>query len=227
MRVAQRERLASAARAQRELSAPAPAHKAGGVGVLSCARHSDARCRCGARSTALTRVLPARSARRCGASFARYTRGPRYLRAAAAGVPVRVRVRCSLRGASAMRRERRPIAVPTPPCPRVPSHPQPARGRAGPQRGEETTRTTPAGACPRPSTQPQEEARLERPRSPPQSRPASSDQAHRASSVGSHLEGGRGGAPSLHLHQSVASVVMMMMMMLMIGKWNLQIEMVK
>ena len=99
-----------------------------------------------------------------------------------------------------MRRKRRPIAVPTPPCPRVPSHPQPARGRAGPQRGEETTRTTPAGACPRPSTQPQEEARLERPRSPPQSRPASSDQAHRASSVGSHLEGGRGGAPSLHLH---------------------------
>ena len=75
MRVAQRERLASAARAQRELSAPAPAHKAGGVGVLACARHSDARCRCGARSTALTRVLPARSARRCGASFARYTRG--------------------------------------------------------------------------------------------------------------------------------------------------------
>ena len=124
---------------------------------------------------------------------------PRYLRAAAAGVPVRVRVRCSLRGASAMRRERRPIAVPTPPCLRVPSHPQSARGRAGPQRGEETTRTTPAGACPRPSTQPQE-ARLERPRSPPQSRPASSDQAHRASSVGSHLEGGRGGAPSLHLH---------------------------
>ena len=39
--------------------------------------------------------------------------------------------------------------------------------------------------------QPQEEAHLERPRSPPQSRPASSDQAHRASSVGSHLEGGR------------------------------------
>ena len=75
MCVAQRERFASAARAQRELSAPAPAHKAGGVGVLACARHSDARCRCGARSTALTRVLPARSARRCGASFARYTRG--------------------------------------------------------------------------------------------------------------------------------------------------------
>ena len=43
------------------------------------------------------------------------------------------------------------------------------------------------------STQPQE-ARLERPSSPPRGRPASSEQAHRASSVGSHLE--EGGAPS-------------------------------
>ena len=131
MCVAQRERSASAARAQRELSATAPARKAGGVGVLSCARHSDARCRCGARSTALMHLLPARSARRCVRDFrAIYPRWPRA--AAAAGVPVRVRVRCSLslRGASAMRRERRPIAVPTPPCPHVPSHPQPARGRS-------------------------------------------------------------------------------------------------
>ena len=187
MCVAQRERSASAARAQRELSAPVPTHEAGGVGVLSCARHSDARCRCGARSTALMRVLPARSARRCAREFRAIY--PRYLRAAAAGVPVCARVRCSLRGASAMRRERRAIAVPTPPGPRVPSHPQPARGRAGPQRGEETERTTPAGACPRPSTQPQE-ARLERPSSSTRSRPASSEQARRASSVGSHLEGG-------------------------------------
>ena len=37
-----------------------------------------------------------------------------------------------------MRRERRHIAAPIPFGPRVSSHPQPARGRADPQRGEET-----------------------------------------------------------------------------------------
>ena len=95
------------------------------------------------------RMFLARSARRCVRELRAIY--PRYFRAAAAGVPVRARGRCSPRGASAMRRERRHIAVPTPSGPRVPSHPQPARGRADPQRGEETARTsTPAGVRPRP-----------------------------------------------------------------------------
>ena len=102
-RVSEQQRAAGASERARACVA-----EAGGVGVLSCARHSDARCRCGARSTALMRVLLARSARRCVRELRAIY--PRYLRAAA-NAPVRARVRCSPRGACAMRRERRHIAA--------------------------------------------------------------------------------------------------------------------
>ena len=69
---------------------------------------------------------------------------------AAADAPVRARVRCFPRGACAMRRERRHIAVPTPSGPRASSHPPPTRGRADPQRGEETAGISIAGALPCP-----------------------------------------------------------------------------
>ena len=61
-------------------------------------------------------------------------------------------------------------------------------------------------------TQPQK-ARLERPSSPSRNRPASSEQAHRASSVGSHLEGRREGRsavtspPSMVRHCSDGSSI--------------------
>ena len=63
--------------------------------------------------------------------------------------------------------------------------------------------TTRVRTCVR-STQPQEARLLERPSSPSRNRPASSEQAHRASSVGSHLEGrreGRSAVTSLHLQR--------------------------
>ena len=85
-------------------------------------------------------------------------------------------------------RRRRPPACGRPPA----NHARMARHKGG----RSTTTPLPhmrACTCVR-STQPQE-ARLERPSSLPRSRPASSEQAHRASSVGSHLEaGGREGA---------------------------------
>ena len=92
-------------------------------------------------------------------------------------------------------RRRRPSARGCPPA----KHARMARHKGG----RPTTTPLPrmrACACVR-STQPQgARLELERPSSPPRSRPASPDQAHRASSVGSHLEGGGTARPNLDTH---------------------------
>ena len=186
MCVAQRERSASAARAQRELSAPAPAH----------ARQHPKASR--ARRRARSRRRRSRSSRDAGTPTDRARRAragtpraasPRRNNPRASPACARSRVRSCMqahaeRGArDGEARRRRPSACGRPPA----KHARMARHKGG----RSTTTPLPrmrACTCVR-STQPQE-ARLERPSSPPRSRPASSDQAHRASSVGSHLEGG-------------------------------------
>ena len=168
--VAQRERSASAARAQRELSAPA---------------HEYANTQ---KPVARAAELGAAVAAAAQLAGRRHTHGPspsRPRRHAACGKfasrqPANQPRHRGARDGEA--RRRRPSACGRPPA----RHARMARHKGG----RSTTTPLPcmrACTCVR-STQPQE-ARLERPSSPPRSRPASSDQAHRASSVGSHLEG--------------------------------------
>ena len=192
MCVARRERSASAARAQRELSAPAPAHE-GASTQKPAARTAElgaAAAAAAARGTSThprTKPVAPALARRLRQVRVEATRKP----APPALVPACAAACRPMRNA-ARATARRAVAV----HPHVGARPRNTRAWRDTREGGRST-TTPlpcmrACTCVR-STQPQEqEARLERPSSPPRSRPAASDQAHRASSVGPHLKGGRG-----------------------------------
>ena len=201
MCVAQRERSASAARAQRELSAPAPAReyantqkpvaRAAELGAAAAAAAA-----CGTPAHPRTEPVAPAPARRVRQAHVETTRKP----APPALVPA-CAAACRRMQTAARAMARRAVAV----HPHVGARPRDTRvWRVTREGGRSTTTPLPcmrACTCVR-STQPQE-ARLERPSSPPRSRPASSDQAHRASSVGSHLEGGRERAPPPHLSTMV------------------------